>query len=89
MKYYRVSVSLFGYATVQGENKEEAFENIKKLTKGDLDLEDLTEEVLEDATILEECTADGGAIDRGEGGICYGRECPLDDLPLVWRRTGP
>lgn len=63
MKYYRVSVSLFGYATVQGENKEEAFENIKKLTKGDLDLEDLTEEVLEDATILEKCTADGGAID--------------------------
>ncbi len=41
---------------------EEAFENIKKLTKGDLDIEQLTEEVLEDATILGECTADGGDI---------------------------
>lgn len=39
MKYYRVSVSLFGYAIVKGENEEEAFENIKKLTKGDLDIE--------------------------------------------------
>lgn len=63
MKHYRVSVSMFGYAIVEGENEEEAFENIKKLTKGDLDIEALTEEVLEDATILEECTADGGAID--------------------------
>lgn len=63
MKHYRVSVSMFGYAIVEGENEEEAFENIKKLTKGDLAIEDLTEEVLEDATILEECTADGGAID--------------------------
>ena len=62
MKHYRVSVSLFGYAIVQGENEDEAFENIKNLTKDDLDFEDLTEEVLEDATILEECTADGGDI---------------------------
>ena len=43
MKHYRVSVSLFGYAIVKGENEEEAFENIKKLTKGDLDIEPLTE----------------------------------------------
>ena len=62
MKHYRVSVSLFGYAIVKGENMEEAFESIKKLTKGDLDIEPLTEEVLEDATILGECTADGGDI---------------------------
>lgn len=62
MKHYRVSVSMFGYATVQGESEEEAFENIKKLTKGDLDIEPLTEEVLEDATILGECTAEGGDI---------------------------
>lgn len=55
-------MSLFGYAIVKGENMEEAFENIKKLTKGDLDIEQLTEEVLEDATILGECTADGGDI---------------------------
>lgn len=62
MKHYRVSVSMFGYTIVEGENEEEAFENIKKLTKGDLDIEDLTEEVLEDATILGECTADGNDI---------------------------
>lgn len=62
MKHYRVSVSMFGYAIVEGENEEEAFENIKKLTKGDLDIEGLTEEVLEDATILGECTADGDDI---------------------------
>lgn len=62
MKHYRVSVSMFGYAIVEGENEEESFENIKKLTKGDLEIEPLTEEVLEDATILGECTADGDDI---------------------------
>ena len=63
MKYHRVCVTLYGYAVVPGETEEEVFANIKKLDKSALDIEDISEEILEGATILEECTADGGAVD--------------------------
>lgn len=63
MKYHRVCIQLFGYAVVPGDTVEEALENAKKLTRSDFDFEDVTEDVLEGATVIEECTELGSPVE--------------------------
>lgn len=61
MKTYYVNITLNGYAMVQGDSKQEALEKAKQLTEADFNFEPFSQEILDDATILNEIDFGGGA----------------------------
>jgi len=65
-KYARVCISRCGYAVVGGNTDAEIMENTKKLRENDFDWESVNDDVLGDATIIEECNAYGEPLDDSE-----------------------
>lgn len=65
-KYARVCICRYGYAVVGGNTDEEIYENTKKLRARDFDWEDCNEDVLDGATIVEECGPNGESLEATE-----------------------
>lgn len=53
MKKFRICITRYGYATVEAETEDTAFEAAKNLDEGDFDWESVNSDILEDAKVID------------------------------------